>query len=252
MQNNKANILGVGIDLLDNRQVLNYIDDMIVNKGNHYVCLSNVHTIMMSQVDKQYMLINNNADLALPDGMPLLYAAKLLGYQYGQRICGRELMKAVSIMSHNTGWKHYYYGGKESVTKTMVENIKTMVPGIKIAGYYSPPFRPLSKLEEENIVSMINKSEPDILWVGLGAPKQEKWIAEHIGKINVPIMFAVGAAFDFLAGTIKEAPRWMQLSGLEWLYRFGCEPRRLWRRYIINNPKFLLFVFYQLTGLRKY
>ncbi len=249
---NKINILGIGISRITVEESLKRIGQYIADGRNHYVLACNVHTVMMSQNDDSYRRINNEADIALADGKPLVWAAGLLQKAKIIRIPGRELMSSLCDESLKGGYSHYFLGGREPVLHALMDRLKAKCPGLNIAGFYSPPFRPLTREEDARVIQMINESNADIVWVGLGAPKQELWIGEHFGKIKAPVMVAVGAAFDFLAGNVRQAPQWMQKAGLEWLYRFSVDPHRLWRRYVYNNPKFLYLLICQAFGLRKF
>ena len=248
----KVNILGVGISRTSRPEVLGQFDRYLKDGRFHYVFASNVHTVMTSQADEEYRRIHNEADIALPDGKPLAWAARLLDGGPVERITGRELMALVCREGQKSGYSHFFYGGRESVLKELCRRLKTACPDLKVAGCYSPPFRRLTAEEDARAVRMMNDCHPDIVWVGLGAPKQEKWIGEHLGQVRAPVMVAVGAAFDFLAGNAKQAPLWMQKAGLEWLFRLGTDPRRLWRRYVLNNPKFLYLLCCQKLALRSY
>ncbi len=242
----------MGICVLSQREAIDAIERLIASGGHHYVCVSNVHTVMMSQDDRTFRLINNKASLAVPDGMPLVWATRLQGFQQEQRLYGPDLMLAVCENSVKTGRSHFFYGGAEGVPEALAKVLMERFPGLKVAGYHSPPFRPLTPEEDEADVRMINDSGADIVWVGLGAPKQERWMAEHKDRVQAPVMIGVGAAFAFHTGQVRQAPHWMQNHGLEWLFRFYAEPRRLWRRYLFYNPRFLWLTFCQVTGLRKY
>jgi N-acetylglucosaminyldiphosphoundecaprenol N-acetyl-beta-D-mannosaminyltransferase len=189
--------------------------------------------------DTKFQQIANNASLAVPDGMPLVWAVRLLGFDQQERVYGPDLFLAVCERSVGKGYSHFFYGGGQGVPERLAENLSGRFPGIRIAGWYSPPFRPLTEVEDDHVVKTINASGADILWVGLGAPKQEFWMASHVGRISAPVMVGVGAAFDFHAGRVRQAPRWMQDRGLEWVFRLCVEPRRLWKRYLYNNPRFL-------------
>ncbi len=248
----RANILGVGVSAVHMEMAIRQIAEWIVRDERQYVCVANVHTVAESQKDQRLRQINNSAGMVTPDGMPLVWVSWLLGYPQVERVYGPDLLLAVCQRSLQTGWSHYFYGGGPDVTGLLVERLAQRYPGLNIAGFDSPPFRPLTTEEDQAAVERINQSKADILWVGLGAPKQEYWMAEHRKHIFTPVMIGVGAAFDFHAGVKKQAPRWMQRSGLEWSYRLASEPRRLWRRYLKNNPRFLIGVFLQLSGLRKY
>lgn len=248
----KINILGFGISKLSIEEIEVRVEQFISGGGHHYVLASNVHTVMMSQNDDHYRRISNRADICLPDGKPLIWAARLLENEKIKRICGRDLMRSLCEKSLISGYSHYFFGGREEILDLLINKLKGKYPRINIAGSYSPPFRPLTPEEDARIIQMINESKADIVWVGLGAPKQERWIAERLGKIESPVMVAVGAAFDFLAGNVSQAPQWIQKAGLEWLYRFGIEPHRLWRRYVFNNPKFIYLLMCQRLKLREF
>lgn len=248
----RANILGVGICVMTRKDAVDQIEALVRTNGHHYVCVSNVHTVMMSQDDEAFRDINNQAALAVPDGMPLVWAERLQGFHQEERIYGPDLLLAACENSLKTGSSHYFYGGEEGVPEALAKNLKARFPGLRVAGCYSPPFRKLTQEEEEEDAKRISDSGADILWVGLGAPKQERWMAEHVGRIDVPVMVGVGAAFAFHTGQVKQAPAWMQRHGLEWVFRLLAEPKRLWRRYLYYNPRFLWLTLCQLTGLRKY
>ena len=247
----RVNILGVGIHAVNPDEAVDRIERFVAKGGAHYVCVSNVFSIMMSQRDAEFRRITNEADLAVPDGMPLAWLARWHGHEQRDRVYGPDLMLGCCQRSLKTGTSHFFYGGARGVPELLAQNLTARFPGLKVAGCYSPPFRPLTPAEDEDVVRMINDSGADMLWVSLGAPKQERWMAQHVGRIKAPVMIGVGAAFPFLTGTVKQAPRWMQKSGLEWLFRLCIEPRRLWRRYLLNNPLFILLTLCQLTGLKK-
>ncbi len=227
------------INLLTLEQTAQSIESLIVSGGKHYLCVCNVHTVMTGVDDKKFQQINNNATLAVPDGMPLVWAARLLGFDQRERVYGPDLLLTVCERSVEKGYSHFFYGGGQGVPERLAENLSSRFPGIRIAGWYSPPFRSLTDIEDEQVVKTINASGANILWVGLGAPKQEYWMASHVSRISTPVMVGVGAAFDFHAGRVKQAPQWMQNRGLEWVFRLCVEQRRLWKRYLYNNPRFL-------------
>lgn len=248
----RTNILGVGVSAVNMQLALEQLAQWIQNHSHQYVCVANVHTVTESQHDKRLRQINNAAGMVTPDGMPLVWVSHWLGQKQVARVYGPDLLLAACKRSLQTGWSHYFYGGGEGVAERLVERLCDQFPGINIVGVDCPPFKPLTVEEDQAAVERINASGADILWVGLGAPKQEYWMAEHLGSIHAPVMIGVGAAFDFHAGIKKQAPLWMQRSGLEWLFRLASEPKRLWKRYLINNPLFIWLVFLQLTGLKKY
>jgi N-acetylglucosaminyldiphosphoundecaprenol N-acetyl-beta-D-mannosaminyltransferase len=168
------------------------------------------------------------------------------------RVYGPDLMLAALELSEKKGWRHFFYGGANGTAKALRDRLEKRFPKLQIAGTYEPPFRPLNAEEEEALKKVIREARPDMMWIGLSTPKQERFMAEYLAQLEVTLMAGVGAAFDFLAGRARQAPRWMQRAGLEWLFRLGCEPRRLWKRYLKNNPLFLIRMLCQGTGLRKY
>ena len=233
-------------------QALIRIDAWIAQRHPNYICVTGVHGVMESQQDEDLRQIHNHAGMVVPDGMPLVWLGKLHGHSHMTRVYGPDLMLALCERSVERGYRHYLYGGAEGVPELLAERLRQRFPGIQIVGTYSPPFRPLTPEEDETIVQRINQSHPDIVWVGLSTPKQERWMAAHVGRVSAPVLIGVGAAFDFHAGLKPQAPRWMQRSGLEWFFRLLTEPRRLWRRYLINNPKFVARVAMQLGGFQRY
>jgi N-acetylglucosaminyldiphosphoundecaprenol N-acetyl-beta-D-mannosaminyltransferase len=248
----RVNVLGVGVSNLSLDEAAAQVEAFVRSGGKHYVCVSNVHVVMMCQEDPEYRRIHNAASMMTPDGKPLGWMQTLLGHPQPGRVYGPDLMLLVCKNSAQTGSSHFFYGGEDGVPQALAERFQREFPGIKIAGAYSPPFRQLTPEEDEAEVKMINDSGADIVWVGLGAPKQERWMAAHLGRLNAPVMLGVGAAFAFHTGRVSQAPGWMQRNGLEWLYRFAVEPRRLWRRYIWNNPAYLVLCGLQLLGVKKY
>jgi N-acetylglucosaminyldiphosphoundecaprenol N-acetyl-beta-D-mannosaminyltransferase len=227
---------------------LNSIFDWISKREPHYVCVSNVHGVMESQQDQELKRIHNAAGLVTPDGMPLVWLSRLMGFRHVERVYGPDLMLAVCERSTKQGYRHFFYGGAPGVAEKLAVELQSRFPGLQVAGTYSPPFRPLTPEEDQRVVGHINSAQSDIIWVGIGAPKQEHWMGEHVGRLCAPVLIGVGAAFDFHAGLKKQAPKWMQKSGLEWSFRLMTEPRRLWHRYLVNNPFFLWLIFLQALG----
>jgi N-acetylglucosaminyldiphosphoundecaprenol N-acetyl-beta-D-mannosaminyltransferase len=248
----RVNILGVGINAINMDLAIETIDKWIASNESHYVCVTPVHSVMECQRDPALRRIFNASGLTTPDGMPLVWLCRHKGYRHVGRVYGPDLLLALCAHSQSKGHRHFFYGGGPCVAERLVNNLQTRFPSLAVAGTYSPPFRSLTPEEDDQTVQMINKACPDVLWVGLGAPKQERWMASHMGRLTVPVLIGVGAAFDFHAGCKKQAPHWMQQSGLEWLFRLITEPRRLWRRYLVNNPLFLTRVLLQAVGLCKY
>lgn len=248
----RINILGLGISAINMRLALETIQGWIVRREPNYVCVTPVHSVMECQHHPELRSVFNRSGLTTPDGMPLVWLCRLRGYRSVDRVYGPDLMLALCRLSVEHGFRHFLYGGGPGVADELAKNLKRLFPGLCIAGVCSPPFRDLAPAEEDGIVQTINEAAADIIWVGLGSPKQERWMAQHIGKLNAPVLIGVGAAFDFHAGIKAQAPRWMQRSGLEWLFRLITEPRRLGRRYLINNPLFVMLVILQTLGLKRY
>ncbi len=231
-------ILGLNFPILDYQYCLDLFAEWIASREMHQVCIANVHTAVTSLSDEAFRGINNESLITM-DGLPLVwYARAVHGATIKERVCGPELMLRCLDQGRSQEWKHFFLGGKEDTLTDLVSAMQSRFPGVAIVGWHSPPFRPLSAEEDEQMVALINECRPDFLWVGLGAPKQEKWIASHLPKINVPVQVGVGAAFDFHSGHVRRAPLWMQKYGLEWLYRM-MQDRRLIKRYCSTNPIFL-------------
>jgi N-acetylglucosaminyldiphosphoundecaprenol N-acetyl-beta-D-mannosaminyltransferase len=248
----RANILGVGISAINLAQAVQTIEAWIERDERRYVNVCTVHTVMECQKRPELRQIVNQGGLAVPDGMPLVWLGQLKGFPHVDRVYGPDLMLALCQRSQTTGNRHFFYGGTPQVVELLVKNLSARFPGLRVAGYHSPPFRPAGAMEDRAVLDQINAAAPDIVWVGLGTPKQDYWISTHRAVLSAPALIAVGAAFDFHAGLLKQAPAWMQRSGLEWLFRLLQEPRRLAFRYLVYNPLFVLFFVLQTTGLRRY
>jgi N-acetylglucosaminyldiphosphoundecaprenol N-acetyl-beta-D-mannosaminyltransferase len=248
----RANVLGVGVSAIDLDLALEVIEGWIARRELQYVCVTGVHGVMESVRDEALRQIHNSAGLVTPDGMPLVWLSHLQGFRHVDRVYGPDLMLALCERSVSRGYRHFLYGGGEGVSERLATRLRERCPGLQIVGSHSPPFRPLTAEEEAAMAQMINGAAPDVVWVGLSTPKQERWMASHVGKLTAPVLIGVGAAFDFHAGLKKQAPYWMQRRGLEWLFRLLTEPQRLWRRYAVNVPTFLFLILLQATGLRKY
>lgn len=231
-----CNILGTNIAVTNMAEVVAYIENNIEELRGNYICVSNVHTTVTGYEDREYQKIQNSAAAALPDGKPLSIYSKKHGFPEAERVTGPDLMG--ELFARNNGLRHYFYGGTEETIKVLSEKLPAQYKDLVIAGMVSPPFRPLSAEEDEAAVRKINEAGADIIWVGLGAPKQERWMYEHRDKVS-GVMIGVGAGFDYYAGTIKRAPVWMQKMSLEWLYRLLQDPKRLFKRYLVTNFKFL-------------
>ena len=231
-------ILGVNVAVTNMTDMVNLITKHVDELKGEFICLSNVHTTVMAYEKEEYRNIQNSAFIALPDGSPLAFVQRLRGYKEAEQVSGPDLMPALWSATENTEISHYFYGSSEETIRALRQNLLKKYPGMKIAGMEAPPFRPLTEEEDAEAVKRINESGASILWVGLGAPKQEEWMYRHKGKIHC-LMFGVGAGFDFHAGTVKRAPLWMRNHYLEWLYRLTQDPKRLWKRYVSTNGKFV-------------
>lgn len=231
-------ILKTNINVTNMSDTIKYIDGHLDDLRGKYICVSNVHTTVMSYENEEYRKIQNGAAMALPDGAPLSSYSRRKGYKQAQRVTGPDLMLELFAISKEKGYRHYFYGATEETLQSMKEVLERDYPGIQIAGMYAPPFRALTPQEDAQVVAKINESRPDFIWIGLGAPKQEEWMYQHMGQLQ-GVLIGVGAGFDYLAGYIKRAPRWMQRMSLEWLYRLLQDPKRLWRRYFTSNVKFI-------------
>ena len=233
-----CNILGVNIAAINMEWLIKYVSENLAALAGDYICVSNVHTVVTAYEDIEYRKIQNNGIMAIPDGGPLSVLGRNRGFSEMQRTTGPGLMDEVFQISVDRGYRHYFYGSTDETLSKLKMNLLTNFKGIRIAGMYSPPFRPLTEEEDAEIVKNINDVGADFIWIGLGAPKQEKWMAEHQGKVN-GLMIGVGAGFDYFAGNIKRAPKWMQNNNLEWFYRLIQEPERLVKRYFYTNMKFI-------------
>lgn len=230
--------MGVDIAAINMKWLLEYLEKNLTDIKGDYICVSNVHTTVTSYENDSYCAIQNGGLMAIPDGGPLSSVGRSRGYQEMERTTGPSLMGEIFRISVEKGYRHYFYGSTEENLKLLEKKLNETYQGIQIAGMYSPPFRTLTEEEDRQIVEDINSSNADFIWIGLGAPKQEKWMAAHYGRIN-GLMIGVGAGFDYFAGKIKRAPKWMQKSNLEWLYRLIQDPKRLYKRYLYTNSKFI-------------
>ncbi|MEN8242910.1 MAG: WecB/TagA/CpsF family glycosyltransferase, partial [Chloroflexota bacterium] len=216
-----------------------------------YICVTPAHGVMDCYHDPSLKTIFNHSGMTTPDGMAIVWLLKLYGHKHVSRVYGPDLMLAACEAGLEKGWRHFFYGGNPGVADRLAERLTDLFPAINIAGTYSPPFRPLSLDEEKQVTENIRAAKADIVWVGLSTPKQELWMSQFVDRLAVPVLVGVGAAFDFLSGTKKQAPRWVQRTGLEWLFRLLSEPQRLWRRYI-QYPKFAILSLAQLLGFLNY
>lgn len=234
-------MLGVSLTLTDYERTLDWIDATVERRDKGYICVAATHTVMACEEDEELRSAVDGASLVVPDGQPLVWALNLLGHRVGERVYGPDLMDRACARAARTGLRFYLYGGRNpGALAQLARNLRLRHPGLRIVGGHVPPFRELSAEEEDAVVADIHGSGADVVWVGIGVPKQEKWMARMRARLAAPVLVGVGAAFDFHAGLVAQAPGWMQRLGLEWLFRLAQEPRRLWRRYLRYNPRFVI------------
>ncbi len=248
----RVNVLGVGVSAINLNSALAQVSRALANKDKGYVCVTGVHGVSEAQSDPGFRRILNRAFLCTPDGMPLVWAGRWQGARDMDRVYGPDLMLMIMEESERMGWRHFFYGGANGTVEALRDKLVARFPKLLITGIYEPPFRPLNPSEQEQLQNSVRQGRPDVMWIGLSTPKQERFMAEYLEKLDVTLMIGVGAAFDFHAGRVAQAPQWMQRSGLEWFYRLCREPRRLWKRYLRNNPLFVGRIFCQLARIKSY
>lgn len=246
-------VLGVPVAAVQIPQVISQIHTWIRNgDGCHYIAVTGMHGVTEAQHDPTFKRVLGSAGLVVPDGMPLVWLARLKGHSLRRRVYGPELMDAFCAQRTAQGYRHFLYGGAPGVPEKLAAALREKHPGLNVVGMLSPPFRSLSCEEDEYLVAQINEAHPDVVWVGLSTPKQERWMFDHRDRLNAAVLVGVGAAFDFGAGLKEQAPPWMRERGLEWLFRLSREPQRLWRRYLIYGSKFMFWVALEQLGIRKW
>lgn len=240
---NYTQINGIKIHQVNLNEAISQIESFIRRGNKHQVCVTNVYSLVLMQKDEGLRRVNNSSSLVIADGMPLVWVSRLFGQPIPERISGSDIFYGLCKIAAKKQYKFFFLGSTIETLNKMCSNLGKCFPDLQIVGAYSPPFkRKFSEEENSKMVEEINKTHPDILWVGMTTPKQEKWIYHNLDKLNVPVAVGIGAVFDFIAGKVKRAPKWMQKYSLEWLFRLSQEPRRLWRRYLIGNPIFLWLV----------
>jgi N-acetylglucosaminyldiphosphoundecaprenol N-acetyl-beta-D-mannosaminyltransferase len=252
MKLERFNVLGVGLHAMNLPIATEAVLEALRERRKGYVCVTGVHGVSEAQNDPAFRAVLNHAFLNTTDGMPLVWLGRHAAGRWVDRVYGPDLMLEVFRATQPTGFRHFFYGGAPGVAEELKLRLEARFPGVKISGTYCPPFRALNPAEEADLQRLVREAQPDIIWVGLSTPKQERFMAEYLPKLETTLMFGVGAAFDFHAGRVSQAPRWMQRSGLEWFYRLCSEPRRLGRRYLVNNPLFVWRILGQSLGWRKY
>jgi len=248
----RANILGVGISAINLGEATRLIVDAVRERRKGYVAVTGVHGVSEAQRDSEFRYILNAAFLNTPDGMPMSWVGRWQGFKKMDRVYGPDLMHEICAVTKDSGVRHFLYGGAPGVANKLKGALLSRFPGLCVCGTWTPPFRPLNVPEEHELFQLFEATEPDICWVGLSTPKQERFMAAYLDKLPVTVMIGVGAAFDIHAGRVRQAPLWIQRSGLEWLFRLAQEPKRLWKRYLINNPLFVIRILAQLSRVRRY
>jgi len=247
-------VLGVPVHMVQIPEVVSLMTEWATHEQERprWIVVADMHAIFEAHKQPAFGAMIRQADLTVPDGISLIKVARRKGVPLRTRVAGTDLMKAFFKHTQGSGLTHYFYGDTPRTLTQLGLKLRDEFPGTAIAGWHSPPFRPMTAQEDEAIIREINRAGPDVLWVGLGLPKQEQWIYEHLDRLEVPLILGVGAAFKFLAGTVQRAPAWVGELGLEWLWRFACEPRRLWKRIMIEGPQFVGLVALELAGWRKF
>lgn len=249
----KFSVLGVAVNAVQITDVIARMQDWIAQRCEcRNIAVTGMHGIMEAHHDHAFKNILNTSALVVPDGMPLVWLARLKGNRLKRRVYGPELMKTFCQVTARKGYRHFFYGGAPGVAEKLADELANQFPGLVIAGTYSPPFRPLTAEEDLEVVREISATRSDVLWVGLSTPKQERWMDAHRNLLNIPVLVGVGAAFDIHSGLKKQAPSWMREHGLEWFFRLVQEPKRLWRRYVLYGSEFLFYVTLDLLGLRRF
>lgn len=251
MQFEAINVSGVKINMVQMPEIISSIEAWIAAKSfGNYIVVSNAYDLVMNSQDEKIKQSVNSSNLTIPDGFSLVMLGRLHGYSLKKRTYGPDLMFEFLKLAETKGYSNFFYGSTPETLTLLVNNLKRRLPNLNIAGTLSPPFRELSAEEKKEQIEIINQAKPDVVWVGLGTPKQQLWMYEHKSKLSVPVMVGTGAAFDFLAGSKPQAPKWMRDNGFEWLFRLFTEPRRLWKRYLVGNLTFLLLYMKEFVKVR--
>jgi N-acetylglucosaminyldiphosphoundecaprenol N-acetyl-beta-D-mannosaminyltransferase len=247
-----ADVLGVKVSAINMKRAIELADRWVAAGSPGYVCVTGVHGVMEAQSDPELRRILNQAFLNTPDGMPMSWVGCLQGFRHMDRVYGPDFMTAMCRLSVERGYRNFLYGGNPGIAELLGETLQKKFPGLQVVGTYTPPFRDLTAEEEEGFFDSVGQLQPHIVWVGLSTPKQERFMAQYVDRLQVPLLVGVGAAFDYHTGRVRECPDWAKRAGLQWLHRLMQDPRRLGRRYLRNNPAFLWHIARQLSGLRQY
>jgi N-acetylglucosaminyldiphosphoundecaprenol N-acetyl-beta-D-mannosaminyltransferase len=248
----RINVLGVGVHAVDIQNTALILETRIKESAKGYVCLTGVHGIMEAQRDPGLKSIFSEALLVAPDGMPTVWMGHLQGFPAMQRVFGPDLMVDIIGRAEFQHCTHFFCGGEPGVADSLRAEMLRRFPWANIVGTYSPPFRPMTEIEEKELAASVRSLQPDIIWVGLSTPKQERFMARYLPMLDTKLMIGVGAAFLFHTGAIQDSPKWVKHAGLQWLHRLSQEPSRLWRRYLRNNPLFIFYALLQIIGLKRY
>jgi N-acetylglucosaminyldiphosphoundecaprenol N-acetyl-beta-D-mannosaminyltransferase len=248
----RANVLGVGVHAVNMDLALQLINEAVAARKRGYICLTGVHGVMQAQEEPSFMQTLAQALLLLPDGMPTVWMGRMQGFTGMRRVFGPDLMLAIMSHPELASRSHFLYGGAPGVASELRHRLTQRLPNLRIVGHYTPPFRQLNDDEELQLSRLLSETKPDITWVGLSTPKQERFMAEYLPRLSTTLMIGVGAAFDFHTGRLRDSPQWMKHLGLQWLDRLIQEPSRLWKRYASNNPRFVLNACLQVAGVRHY
>jgi N-acetylglucosaminyldiphosphoundecaprenol N-acetyl-beta-D-mannosaminyltransferase len=247
-----VSILGVRVHATRMDRAVSRIESLLANSDKGYVCVTGVHGIMESQGDPDLKRIINHSVLTIPDGRPTVWVGWLRGFFKMRQVTGPDMMLKIFGLSAEKGYTHFFYGGNTGVADELKNALTQNFPGAKVVGTYTPPFRPLNSDEEAELIRSVRELKPDFFWVGLSTPKQERFMDEYISKLDTKLMLGVGAAFDIHTGRIKDAPYWMKFAGVQWCHRIYQDPSRLWRRYFVNNPRFVYHLILESLGLARY
>jgi len=247
-----ADVLGVRVSAVNMKRAVELADQWVAAGNPGYICVTGVHGVMEAQADSELRQILNHALINAPDGMPMSWIGHLQGFREMDRVFGPDFMTDMCRLSVERGYRNFLYGGKPGVAELLSETLQRRFPGLQVVGTYTPPFRNLTPEEEEEILAQVRESRPHIMWVGLSTPKQERFMAQYVDRLQAPLLVGVGAAFDYHTGRIRDCSEWIKRAGLQWLHRLMQDPRHLWRRYLRNNPAFLWHMAWQVSGLRQY
>lgn len=248
----RANVLGVGVHAIKLESAVELMESAILSGRRGYVCVTNVHAVMEAQKNAGYKRVLNSSFLTLPDGRPTVWVGRSQGLKEMDQVGGPELMLRFCEISSRKRYTHFFYGGQPGVAEQLKDSLTRQFPRLRVIGTYTPPFRALNQEEELEVRDLLARLKPDVMWIGLGAPKQELFMAQYFGRMDTTLMVGVGAAFNIHAGRIIDAPGWIKRAGFAWLYRLAQEPRRLWKRYLKTNPRFLYEITLQMLRVKKF